>query len=110
MPNKYDGATVEFPIFKNDFKQGKQPDRRGQIEMSKALLKEIVEVARRGDQPILQLAVWENTSKNGKEYLYCRMSMDEYAMNKAKEEDTTPDTVAPEEPESEPEEEEDPPF
>ena len=106
MPNKYDGATVEFPIFDNDYKKGKQPDRRGQIEMSRALLKEMVEVGRRGETPILQLAVWENVSKKNKPYLYCRLSMDTYAMNKAKEGDTTPSTAAT--PEADETEDEDP--
>ena len=101
--DKY-GATVNFPIFDNTYKKGKQPDRRGQIEMSKALLTEIVEAAKAGDQPLLQVAVWNNTSKkDGTPYLYCRMSLDRYSMDKAKEGDTTPE--APAEESSEPEEE-----
>lgn len=86
------GATVNFPIFDNSFKKGNQPDRRGQIEMSRDLLKEIVDAAKNGEQPLLQIAVWNNRSKkDDTPYLYCRMSLDRYSMDKAKQTDTTPE-------------------
>ena len=92
MKDREFSSVVDFPIYTNDYKKGKQPDRRGKIEISEALLREMVIVKKRGETPILEVAVWNNTSKNGKvEYLYCKLSMNEWEMNKAKEEETTAD-------------------
>lgn len=81
-----DGPQIEFPVFPNKNKTGKQPDFRGRIEMSKALAKEIVEAIKKGDTPYLQIAFWNNTAKaTQEEYLYGRMSMDTWFMDKERE-------------------------
>jgi hypothetical protein len=81
-----DGPQIEFPVFLNKTKSGKQPDFRGRIEMSKALAKEIVDAIKTGETPYLQVAFWQNEAKaTGESYLYGRMSMDLWYMNKERE-------------------------
>ena len=58
--NQSDGA-----IYTNDYKQNeKQPDWTGKVEISRDMLKELVSVA-----------LWNRTSKNGKEYKYARLDI-----------------------------------
>ena len=87
MDKKEFSAVVDFAVFDNNYKKtDRHPDRRGKIEMSSALLKEMLTVAQRGEQPLLEIAQWNSSSKDGKtKYLYTKMSLDEYSMNKAKE-------------------------
>lgn len=93
-------AKVDFALFTNNNRTtDKHPNRKGTIEMSKALLQEMVTCAKRGEQPLLDIAAWENTSKDGKtQYLSCKMGIDSWKMNKAKD----AKTEAPESFESEP--------
>ena len=45
-----------------------QPDFRGELTLSKALLKELVERVKEGKEAKLSLAVWKKKSKAGNEY------------------------------------------
>ena len=87
MAQREFSASVDFPIFDNGFKKkDTHPDRRGTIEISKALLTEMLTCAKRGEQPLLEVAAWNSQSKDGKtDYLYCKLQMNEYEMNKKKE-------------------------
>ena len=73
---KCDGA-----IFTNKFKdKDTKPDWTGEVEMSKAMLKELVKKVKAGDLGenggvILKQALWNRTSKNGNEYKYSRLEV-----------------------------------
>ncbi len=56
-------------LFINDRKNAeKQPDFRGELTLSKALLKELVERIKEGKEAKLSLSVWKMKSKAGNEY------------------------------------------
>ena len=60
-------------LFHNDFKkQENHPNRTGSGEMPKALLKELIEVAKAtpGDTIPIQCASWDRVSKGGVNYTY----------------------------------------
>lgn len=46
-----------------------QPDFRGELTLSKALLKELVETVKAGGEAKLSLSVWKKQSKAGNEYM-----------------------------------------
>lgn len=52
----------------NRKKAANQPDFRGELTLSKALLKELVERVKEGKEAKLSLAVWKKKSKAGNEY------------------------------------------
>jgi hypothetical protein len=52
----------------NRKKQTNHPDFRGELTLSKALLKELVEKVKEGKEAKLSLAVWKKQSKAGNEY------------------------------------------
>ena len=68
-------------IFINNFKDNeKQPDWTGKVSVSRDMLKELVEKLRGGDTNEnggvdLRVALWNRTSKNGKEYKYARLDI-----------------------------------
>ncbi len=68
-------------IFTNKFKdKDTKPDWTGDIEMSKAMLKELVKKVKAGDLGekggvVLKQALWNRTSKNGNEYKYSRLEV-----------------------------------
>ena len=74
--NQSDGA-----IYTNDYKNSeKQPDWTGKVSVSIDMLKELVEKLRGGDTNEnggvdLRVALWNRTSKNGKEYKYARLDI-----------------------------------
>ncbi len=74
--NQSDGA-----IYTNDFKNSeKQPDWTGKVSISRNMLKELVEKMRGGSTDEnggveLRVALWNRTSKNGKEYKYARLDI-----------------------------------
>ena len=74
--NQSDGA-----IYTNDYKQNeKQPDWTGKVEMGKDMLKELVNKIKEGITAEnggveLRVALWNRTSKNGKEYKYARLDI-----------------------------------
>tara|TARA_R100000541_G_scaffold50694_2_gene57930 strand:+ start:1804 stop:2124 length:321 start_codon:yes stop_codon:yes gene_type:complete len=74
--NQSDGA-----IYTNDYKNSeKQPDWTGKVSVSRDMLKELVDKLRGGDTNEnggvdLRVALWNRTSKNGKEYKYARLDI-----------------------------------
>ena len=74
--NQSDGA-----IYNNEYKnREKQPDWTGKVSVSRDMLKELVEKLRGGDTNEnggvdLRVALWNRTSKNGKEYKYARLDI-----------------------------------
>ena len=74
--NQSDGA-----IYTNDYKNSeKQPDWTGKVSVSRDMLKELVNKLRGGDTNEnggvdLRVALWNRTSKNGKEYKYARLDI-----------------------------------
>ena len=52
-----------------------QPDWTGNIEIPKELLKDLVEKVKQGQTVELRVALWDRTSKNGKDYKYARMDI-----------------------------------
>ena len=74
--NQSDGA-----IYTNDYKNSeKQPDWTGKVSISRDMLKELVDKLRGGDTNEnggvdLRVALWNRTSKNGKEYKYARLDI-----------------------------------
>ena len=60
---------MEFGIFQNEYKKTeRQPTKTGKIEITESLLKGMLERAKSGEMPVLSVAVWPRTSKNGTEY------------------------------------------
>ena len=74
--NQSDGA-----IYTNNYKENdKQPDWTGAVSMTRDMLKELVDKLRGGDTNEnggvdLRVALWNRTSKNGKEYKYARLDI-----------------------------------
>ena len=68
-------------IFTNKFKDKEtKPDWTGDVEMSKAMLQELVKKIKAGDVGenggvVLKQALWNRTSKNGNEYKYSRLEV-----------------------------------
>ena len=74
--NQSDGA-----IYTNKYKENdKQPDWTGAVEISRDMLKELVNKLKIGQTAEnggveLRVALWNRTSKNGKEYKYARLDI-----------------------------------
>ena len=94
-------ATVDFAIWPNGSRTGNQPHHRsGKIEVSTALLREMVDAKKRGENVILQVAAWENESREtpGLKYLGCKLSVNGWLMNneaKKKEDEGVDGTYEP---------------
>jgi ribosomal protein S24E len=57
-------------LFVNNRKNAaNQPDFRGELTLSKALLKELVEKAKAGEEAKMSLSVWKKKSKAGNEFM-----------------------------------------
>lgn len=57
-------------LFKNkNMKSDKHPAMRGELTLTKVLLKELVEAAKAGDPIKLSISAWNNTSKSGNPYI-----------------------------------------
>lgn len=76
-------------IYPNNYKESgtKQPDFTGSIEISKPLLKEIVDKMKNGEVEEeggvkVRVALWDNTSKKGNKYFYTRMDIPEQKREK----------------------------
>ena len=59
------GALFKAKARKSD----KSPALRGELTLTKALLKELVEEAKAGRPVKLELSAWNNTSKAGNQYI-----------------------------------------
>ena len=77
---------TEGTIFINKFKdKDTQPDWTGKLEFNKDLLKQLVNVAKEGGEPEVRIALWNRTSKQGNEYKYLRMDLQESKDKRVKE-------------------------
>ncbi len=62
-----DRIKVEGAVFANTYKKAKNhPDFTGKIELSKALMKELVERAKANQELSVNVATWDRTYKHGK--------------------------------------------
>ena len=70
MPDYSNRDMTQGALFVNGRKTAQnQPDFRGELTLSKALLKELVERVKEGKEPKLSLALWKKKSKAGNEYM-----------------------------------------
>jgi len=76
-------------IYPNNYKESgtKQPDFTGSIEITKPLLKEIVDKMKNGEVEEeggvkVRVALWDNLSKKGNKYFYTRMDIPEQKREK----------------------------
>jgi len=71
-----DRIKVEGAIFTNSYKkQPKHPDWTGTIELSKSILKELVERAKANQEISIRVAMWDRESKEGKTYKYVSVEL-----------------------------------
>lgn len=81
------GAQVDLAVFPNNHKKGeKHPDHRGSFVMTKALLKEMVELVKKDEEVHVSVALWERKAQgSGNPYMFGRMSIDSWKVNKERE-------------------------
>ena len=73
-----DRIKVEGAVFANTYKKANNhPDFTGKIELSKTLLKELVERAKANQDISVSVAMWDRTSKDGKVYKYVSVELPE---------------------------------
>ena len=70
MPDKKFGPKIKGNIYRNDYKEGKQPDyqTRGKyaIPVTDEFLRHLVEALKgNGTEPRINLSLWENEDRNG---------------------------------------------
>ena len=78
MPSRYDNELkIDFALFPNEERlTDKHPVKSGRIEFTKPFLKQMLERAKAGTMPVLNVAIWNRTAKNtGKEYENVRLTM-----------------------------------
>jgi|LakMenEpi03Aug12_release.lakeMendotaPanAssembly.Ray.scaffolds.fasta_scaffold24761_2 hypothetical protein len=75
------GALFKAKVRKND----KSPALRGELTLTKALLKELIEEAKVGNPIKLSISAWNNTSKAGNQYI--SLSAQKYVEYKKEEAD-----------------------
>jgi|TARA_R110000796_G_scaffold90631_4_gene194547 hypothetical protein len=69
---------VEGAVFENSYKkQPKHPDHTGKIELSKTMLKALVERAKKNQDITISMAMWDRQSKEGKNYKYVSIELPE---------------------------------
>jgi|TARA_R110000744_G_scaffold53396_2_gene114055 hypothetical protein len=69
---------VEGAVFANTYKkQPKHPDFTGKIELSKTILKALVERAKANQDISISMAMWDRVSKDGKVYKYVSIELPE---------------------------------
>lgn len=83
MPSRYDNELkIDFALFPNDNRAtDKHPIKNGKIEFTKPFLKQMLERAKEGTMPVLNVAIWNRTAKTtGKEYENVRLTMHQPAV------------------------------
>jgi|TARA_R110000824_G_scaffold161947_1_gene337453 hypothetical protein len=83
MPSRYDNELkIDFALFPNDNRAtDKHPIKNGKIEFTKPFLKQMLERAKSGTMPVLNVAIWNRTAKTtGKEYENVRLTMHQPAV------------------------------
>ena len=59
----------------NDKQKQTQPDKTGKIELSKDVLKQLVNKVKAHEPAVLRVALWDRVSKNHTPYQYCRVDI-----------------------------------
>lgn len=92
MPDYSNRDMTQGALFVNGRKTAQnQPDFRGELTLSKALLKELVERVKEGKEAKLSLALWKKKSKAGNEYMSMAAQIHtEYTGRKSAEKDDKP--------------------
>ena len=73
-----DRIKCEGAVFLNSYKKMKKhPDFTGKIELSKTLLKALVERAKSNQEIAISVAMWDRQSKDGKTYKYVSVELPE---------------------------------
>ena len=78
MPSRYDNELkIDFALFPNENRlTDKHPIKNGKIEFTKPFLKQMLERAKSGTMPVLNVAIWNRTAKTtGKEFENVRLTM-----------------------------------
>jgi hypothetical protein len=66
-----DHPKSEGVLFVNkDRKKDSHPNFRGHIEVTNAQIKRLIQMAKNGQEPKLQVASWKRKSKAGEHYMY----------------------------------------
>ena len=80
-------------IYINNFKdKDTKPDWTGKVEFNRDLLKQLVNVVKEGGDLEVRIALWDRTSKNGNDYKYLCMDLQE-----SKDRPQATETVKPQE-------------
>ena len=78
MPSRYDTELkLDFALFPNENRlTDKHPIKNGKIEFTKPFLKQMLERAKSGTMPVVNVAIWNRTAKTtGKEFENVRLTM-----------------------------------
>ena len=78
MPSRYDNELkIDFALFPNEERlTERHPIKNGKIEFTKPFLKQMLERAKSGTMPVLNVAIWNRTAKTtGKEFENVRLTM-----------------------------------
>ena len=87
-----DREQSEGMIYTNDYRQNdKQPNWTGSLVLQKAIVKELVEKIKNGEEATLRVALWDRISKNNKEYKFARVDVQQ----KKKEQSAPPSKPEP---------------
>ena len=71
-----DREQSEGMIYTNDYRQNdKQPNWTGSLVLQKAIVKELVEKIKNGEEATRRVALWDRISKNNKEYKFARVDV-----------------------------------
>jgi hypothetical protein len=93
MPSRYDDELkIDFALFPNDDRPtDKHPIKSGKIEFTKPFLKQMLERAKSGTMPVLNVAIWNRTAKTtGKEFENVRLTMYQPAVQEDEDDDEFP--------------------
>ena len=79
-----DREQSEGMIYTNDYRQNdKQPNWTGSLVLQKAIVKELVEKIKNGEEATLRVALWDRISKNNKEYKFARVDVQQKKKEKS---------------------------
>tara|TARA_R100000306_G_C4346689_1_gene128005 strand:- start:290 stop:577 length:288 start_codon:yes stop_codon:yes gene_type:complete len=90
MPSRYDNELkIDFALFPNENRlTDKHPIKNGKIEFTKPFLKQMLERAKSGTMPVLNVAIWNRTAKTtGKEFENVRLTMYQPPMQEEEDDD-----------------------
>lgn len=84
-------------LFENDRRsKDSHPNFRGELTLTKPLLKELVDMAKEGKEIKISLSVWNKVAKSGKAYMsIAAQAFVEYNKNERSEQERTPPPAPP---------------